>query len=94
MKNKEQEIFSTLKALKKAFPHSPILRHIADATAEHGNLWGISDKEFASLLKEYYEDLLINTPPPDEEIEEIFKDGSNLPHILDDNNWEDGYGDD
>ena len=94
MRNKEQEIFTILRLLKKTYPHSPFLRHIADATAEHGNLWGISDKEFATILKDYYKNLTVNTPPPDEEMDKIFKDGNNLSHILDDDNWEDEYGDD
>ena len=68
-------IIQILKDLHHDFPNQNILRHVADATEEYGNIWGIENKEFLLALQKYKANMYI---PEDTEIEKIIEDGKKL----------------
>jgi hypothetical protein len=79
--NHYREILQTLGRLCKAHPTYNIGRHISTAV-DKSELWGVSNKEFLTLLKEYEVSLDMDVNHDDEEIDAIIKDGMNLERTL------------
>lgn len=80
--NYYREILQTLGRLCKAHPTYNIGRHISTAV-DKSELWGVSNKEFLTLLKEYEVSLDMDIDhADDEEIDAIIKDGMNLGRLF------------
>lgn len=56
-------------------------RHIATILDDYGDVWGMPDKELVFALEKYKAELGINTVP-DEDIDEIVKDGMDLDSLF------------
>ena len=76
-------ILKVLEELKKSHPSYNIGKHISTALDGH-DLWGITDSDFFSALKDYQEELSLDVPHKEEDIDKIIKDGLNLSSVLDD----------
>lgn len=79
-----KDIITILKELNSKFPNESIARHIVDATTEYPNLWLIPDRELLFSLTKYKAELELNIVDS-KEIDKIYKEGTNLDTILDDN---------
>lgn len=88
------QIMQLLHELKVLFPTYNVGRHLATATADYGDVWGMTDKEFLFALQKYKSQLEMDgdyrrhSVDTEEDIESILRDGENLSHILNDS--EDG----
>jgi hypothetical protein len=80
----------TLMDLKKEHPHHTLGQHIATALGDYGDVWSVSDKEFAFALEKYKAELEFNTVS-DEEVDRIMKDAQNLDTLFQEEEEEDGY---
>jgi len=77
------EIISILQELNKNFPTYNLGRHLATALDGYGDIWGITDKEFAFALSKYKTEIEMDVPHADEnELEKIIKEGMDLENIL------------
>lgn len=77
------EIISILQELHKNFPTYNLGRHLATALDGYGDIWGITDKEFAFALSKYKAEIEMDVPHTDEgELEKIIKEGMDLDNIL------------
>ena len=87
-----QQALQTLQDLHKSFPTYNLGRHISTALDEYGDVWGLTDKEFAFALDKYKTELEMDVPHVDEkEIDKIIKEGMDLDNILKED--EEDYGD-
>ena len=85
------EVINILQELNKNFPTYNLGRHLATALDGYGDIWGITDKEFAFALSKYKTEIEMDIPHADEnELEKIIKEGMDLENILKE---EDGDGD-
>jgi len=85
------EVINILQELNKNFPTYNLGRHLATALDGYGDIWGITDKEFAFALSKYKTEIEMDVPHVDEnELEKIIKEGMDLENILKE---EDGDGD-
>jgi hypothetical protein len=58
-------------------------RHLATALDGYGDIWGITDKEFAFALSKYKTEIEMDVPHADDnELEKIIKEGMDLENIL------------
>lgn len=62
--------------LKKDYPNRTIGQHIATATADYGDVWGITDKEFLFALEKYTTELEYNLES-ETSIEKIIANSTN-----------------
>lgn len=77
------EVISILQELNKNFPTYNLGRHLATALDGYGDIWGITDKEFAFALGKYKTEIEMDVPHTDEsELEKIIKEGMDLDNIL------------
>jgi len=77
------EVISILQELNKNFPTYNLGRHLATALDGYGDIWGITDKEFAFALSKYKTEIEMDVPHVDEnELEKIIKEGMDLENIL------------
>jgi hypothetical protein len=77
------EIINILQELNKNFPTYNLGRHLATALDGYGDIWGITDKEFAFALSKYKTEIEMDVPHADEnELEKIIKEGMDLENIL------------
>ncbi|NBW39010.1 MAG: hypothetical protein EBR30_29140 [Cytophagia bacterium] len=77
------EVISILQELNKNFPTYNLGRHLATALDGYGDIWGITDKEFAFALSKYKTEIEMDVPHADEnELEKIIKEGMDLENIL------------
>lgn len=53
MKTYYKRVLSTLDQLHKDYPSYPLARHISSATADYGDIWGLSDKDLYEALRKY-----------------------------------------
>jgi len=89
-KTHHTDIIQTLQELHKNFPTYNIGRHLATAFADYGDLWGITDKEFAFALNKYKSEIEMDVPHTDDsELEKIIKEGMDLDNILKEEEEED-----
>ena len=75
--NYYNQAISTLQELHKNYPTYNMGRHLATVLDEYGDVWGMTDKELVFALEKYKAELGINIIP-DEDIDEIVKDGMDL----------------
>lgn len=78
--NHHRQILNTLSSLDKEYPSYTVGKHISIALDGH-DLWGILDKDFLQALKDYK--IQLETDVPNDDIEDIIKQGMDLNHILD-----------
>lgn len=77
------EIINILQELNKNFPTYNLGRHLATALDGYGDIWGITDKEFAFALSKYKTEIEMDVPHADDnELEKIIKEGMDLENIL------------
>ena len=78
--NYYHEITKLLNDLQKEYPTFGIGRHISTATAEYGDLWGISDKEMFHALSKYRTELELDKSnvANDDFVNAIVEDGKKL----------------
>lgn len=77
------EVINILQELNKNFPTYNLGRHLATALDGYGDIWGITDKEFAFALSKYKTEIEMDVPHADEnELEKIIKEGMDLENIL------------
>lgn len=73
----------TLQELHKEFPTYNLGRHFSTALEEYGDIWGMTDKEFAYALDKYKTQLEMDIPHSDDsELEKIIKDGMDLDNLF------------
>ena len=79
------KVIELLKALNKEYPNYEISKHIATATSEYNDIWGLTDRQLYDLLEKYQFELSSDSKhlTPESEIEKIIKEGMNLDTILD-----------
>ena len=90
-KNNYMEALSVLEELHKDYPTFTIARHIATATADYGDIWGMSGKELLFALEKYQTELSLDSAPiaDDDYIQALLEDSK---HLLDNQQEdEDGY---
>lgn len=61
MKKDYKEVLHVLTELHKDHPNYTLATHIALATADYGDLWGVSDKDLLAALLQYQEELALDT---------------------------------
>ena len=85
MNNYFKECIKTLNDLKKNYPSFSIARHISTATADYGDIWGMSDKELAHALKKYESELEVDDGYVVDElyVDKVLEEGKDLDRILD-----------
>jgi len=88
--NHHRQILKIFEELKKSHPKIELGNHIATALDGH-DVWGISDKSFLDALKEYKNELDIDVPHDDDELEKIIKGGMNLTLTADDDDDDEFY---
>jgi len=85
-------IVRLLKQLKDSHPNYNMGKHLAtcldDVEAKH--LWGMSDKELHSKLKQYQLSMEMDFPHDESEIEKILRDGMRISNVHELND-DDGY---
>ena len=73
-----QEIIKILNQLKKNHPKTSVGKHIATAL-DGENIWGLTDKQFASLMNDYQVKLDVFEVSDDNfEVDRIIKDSMHL----------------
>jgi len=90
-KNNYKEALKVLEELHEDYPSFTMARHIATATIDYGDIWGMSGKEFLFALQKYQTELSLDTTPIEDDryIDELLKDSE---HLLDNQQEdEDGY---
>lgn len=75
--NYYNQAINVLQELHKTYPTYNMGRHLATVLDEYGDVWGMTDKELVFALEKYKAELGINIVP-DEDIDEIVKDGMDL----------------
>lgn len=80
------KVIELLQILKREYPTYDISKHIATATSDYKDIWGLTDRQLYDLLEKYQFELSCDSEKlaPDSEIDKIIKDGMNLNTILDD----------
>lgn len=78
--NYANKVFALLKELHKDHPTWEIARHIAQATADYDNIWGIPDKELYNALYLYKQELCIEDN--EEDIDKLIADSKDLESLL------------
>jgi hypothetical protein len=82
-----EKILDKLQSLKKNHPKYELSKHLATATADYVDIWGLTDRQMYDLLEKYEFDLE-NDHAPSSDIDKIIKDGLNLGKILDEDDEE------
>lgn len=95
MKNKQNSYIKIVKLLEKLHSTHPSInigRHISTALSEFPDVWGVSDEEVFKCFLTYQERLDTDVPrggsDSEEDLEKIIYEGTHLPTILDDNEFE------
>lgn len=80
MKNYNHEVIKILGDLHKSHPTFSVARHISTATADYGDIWGMTDKELTFALTKYQLELESDNSQIADEVyvDQIVKDGSKL----------------
>jgi hypothetical protein len=73
-----KQIIDVLQRLNKAHPTYNMGRHISTALDEYDDVWGITDKELLFALEKYEIELNMDVNHPNEDIDDILKEGMNL----------------
>lgn len=89
LQNIFNECIKVLKQIHKLEPHKSLATHLSNALADYGNFWGLGDKETLFALTKYKVEIETDFHS-DEDIEKIVSDGTDLLHILDEEDEEDG----
>lgn len=86
-------ITNLLLSLKAKYPTYGIGRHISTATADYGDVWGMTDKEYLFALNKYYAELELDSDniASADFIDQIVKDGMDLENILKDEDYQDDF---
>lgn len=84
------KVIEKLKTLKKNYPDYEISKHLATATSEYNDIWGLTDRQIYDLL-ERYEFNLENDHAPISDVDKIVKDAMNLNTIFDDEEEDDEF---
>lgn len=77
------KILEKLKTLKKSYPSYEISKHLATATADYADIWGLTDRQIYDLLEKYEFDLE-NDHAPISDVSKIIKDGLDLENMFKD----------
>lgn len=74
------EAIKVLKDLAKTYPNQTLASHITLALEDYSKDTWVSDKEFYFAIEKYRCEKELDTPhmEPQDEIDEIYKDGMNL----------------
>jgi hypothetical protein len=75
------KILEKLKGLHKSYPDYEMSKHLATATADYDDIWGLSDRQIYDLLEKYEFDLA-NDLAPSSDVDKIVKDGLNLENLF------------
>jgi hypothetical protein len=80
MKNYNHEVLKVLTELHKSHPSFGVARHISTATADYGDIWGMTDKELSFALGKYQLELESDSSQvaDDVYVDQIVKDGNKL----------------
>jgi hypothetical protein len=84
------QIIKLLYDLKKEYPNYLMGQHISTALGEYGDLWNVTDKEFAFALEKYKTEMEFNIVS-DQEVDKIVKDGQNLDKLFQEEEEQDDY---
>ncbi len=76
------DIIQTLVKLKKEHPTYSVGRHLSTALDGYGDVWGLTNKEFAFALEKYSKTLEMDDDHSEQELEKIIKEGMDLTNIL------------
>lgn len=89
-KDEYKEIINILSQLHTDFPEHNLGKHISTALSEFSDVWGVSDKELLKAFKTYKETMHTDVPrgTDEEDLEKIIYEGTHLPSILDDDEFE------
>ena len=60
MRNYYKESLTLLEKLHKTYPSFSIARNISTATADYGDIWGMTNKEFLFALQKYETELSLD----------------------------------
>ncbi len=83
--NYYKKSLTVLEELKKDHPSFNLGRHVDTATADYGDVWGMSDKEFYFALQKYQSQLCLDIQDiNDDYVKRIVDEAMNLDTILDD----------
>lgn len=79
MKTYYKQVLNLLDQLHKEYPEYSIATHISSATAEYGDIWNLSDKDFLVMLKDYKSILPVEPDGSfDKFVDQIEEDGKHL----------------
>ncbi len=80
MKKDYKEVLNILSELHKDYPSYGLARHIATATGDYGDIWGMTDKELLFALTKYQAELALDEDQivSDEYIQQITEDAQHL----------------
>jgi len=75
-----KEILTQLQELKTRYPSYSLGMHLSTIIDDYGDIWGITDKEFAYAVTKYMAKLEMDVPreTSKDEIDQIIRDGMNL----------------
>lgn len=81
--NYYKEIIEVLQDLHKSYPSYSLGKHLATATDDYGDMWGMSDKELSFALTKYRAQMEMDVPreTDEKEIQKIIQDGMNLKSV-------------
>jgi len=79
------EVLKLLQTLKIEYPQYEISKHMATATSDYQDIWGLTDRQLYDLLDKYQFELSCDSKhlTPESELDKIIKEGMNLSNILD-----------
>jgi hypothetical protein len=86
-----KECLSVLERLHTAYPSFSVGRHLATATSDYGDVWGMTNKEMFHALQKYEMELTLNksTLKHEEYVQTIIKDAMDM-DVLTEEEDEDG----
>lgn len=80
MKTDYKKAITLLDQLQKEYPSYTLGRHIASITADYGDVWGMTDKEFVFAITKYKQLLELDGDNlvSDDYVEQIKRDAEHL----------------
>lgn len=84
------QVVHALQELHKLYPDYNMGRHLATALDDYGDVWGVSDKELLFALSKYKNQLSLDFPHEEKDIEKIIQGGMDLDNLFKE---EEDYGD-
>jgi len=87
-------LINTIRDLKDKYPNQGVANHISQALADYGDIWGLSDKEFAFALEKYAATMDLDQASIGADyLDKVIEDGMDLDNILgeDEDDWLDTF---